>query len=55
MPPVTLFLIVANLVVFLLQLSVPGIEVPFALWPLAASRASVASYPWRVTGFDSTS
>jgi membrane associated rhomboid family serine protease len=40
MPPVTLFLVAANVVVFLLQLSVPGIEVPFALWPLAASRAS---------------
>jgi rhomboid family protein len=40
MPPVTLFLIAANAVIFLLQLSVPGIEVPFALWPLGAARAS---------------
>ncbi len=40
MPPVTLFLIGANALVFLLQMSVPGIEAPFALWPLAAARAS---------------
>jgi membrane associated rhomboid family serine protease len=40
MPPVTLFLIVANVLAFMLQLSVPGIETPFALWPLAAAQAS---------------
>jgi len=40
MPPVTLFLIGANALVFLLQLSAPGLEVPFALWPLGAARAS---------------
>jgi len=40
MPPVTMFLIAANAVIFLLQLSVPGIEAPFALWPLGAAHAS---------------
>jgi rhomboid family protein len=35
-----MFLIAANAVVFLLQLAVPGIEAPFALWPLGAASAS---------------
>jgi len=35
-----MFLIAANAVIFLLQLSVPGIEAPFALWPLGAAHAS---------------
>jgi membrane associated rhomboid family serine protease len=37
MPPVTLFLIGANALVYLLLLRMPGIENWFALWPLADS------------------
>jgi membrane associated rhomboid family serine protease len=37
MPPVTLALVFANVAVFLLQLAVPGIVVPFALWPLGSA------------------
>ncbi|HET9471078.1 MAG TPA: rhomboid family intramembrane serine protease, partial [Usitatibacter sp.] len=48
MPPVTLFLIAANAVVFLLQLAVPGIETPFALWPLGAARASGGQVSFQV-------
>ena len=40
MPPVTLALIVANVAVYLLQTAQPGLAIPFALWPLAASAAS---------------
>jgi len=40
MPPVTLFLIAANAIVFLLQNVAPGLDVPFALWPLSAAQAS---------------
>jgi membrane associated rhomboid family serine protease len=50
MPPITLALIVANVAVFLLQGIAPGIVVPFALWPLAASASGIgASFgPWQV-------
>ena len=50
MPPVTTALIVANVAVFLLQSVAPGIVVPFALWPLAASASGVgASFgPWQL-------
>jgi membrane associated rhomboid family serine protease len=50
MPPVTLALIVANVAVYLLQSVAPGIVVPFALWPLAASASGVgASFgPWQL-------
>ena len=37
MPPVTLALVFANVAVYLLQLAVPGIIVPFALWPLGTA------------------
>ena len=40
MPPVTTALIVANVAIFLLQSTVPGLEAAFALWPLGASRTS---------------
>lgn len=40
MPPVTLFLIAANGIVFLLQNAAPGLDAPFALWPLSAAQAS---------------
>jgi membrane associated rhomboid family serine protease len=50
MPPITTALIVANVAVFLLQSLAPGIVVPFALWPLAASASGVgASFgPWQL-------
>jgi membrane associated rhomboid family serine protease len=40
MPPVTLFLIAANVIVFLLQNAAPGLDTSFALWPLSAAQAS---------------
>ena len=50
MPPVTTALIVANVAVFLLQSVVPGIVVPLALWPLAASASGVGAAfgPWQL-------
>jgi membrane associated rhomboid family serine protease len=50
MPPVTTALIVANVAVYLLQMLVPGIVVPLALWPLSASASGVgASFaPWQL-------
>jgi membrane associated rhomboid family serine protease len=39
MPPITTALIVANIAIFLLQSLVPGLIVPFALWPLGSSSA----------------
>ena len=49
-----MFLIAANAVIFLLQLSVPGIEAPFALWPLGAAAASgghVSFQIWQVVTY----
>jgi membrane associated rhomboid family serine protease len=40
MPPVTTALIVANVAIYLLQTTLPGLALPFALWPLGASAAS---------------
>jgi membrane associated rhomboid family serine protease len=40
MPPITLALIVANVAIYLLQSLLPGLIVPFALWPLDAASAS---------------
>jgi membrane associated rhomboid family serine protease len=53
MPPVTTALIVANVAIYLLQGIVPGIIVPLALWPLAASASGVgASFgPWQVVTY----
>jgi membrane associated rhomboid family serine protease len=54
MPPVTLFLIGANVLVFLLQMSAPGLEGPLALWPLGASRASggqVSFHVWQLVTY----
>ena len=51
MAPVTLTLIAANVIVFLLQLAAPGIVVPFALWPLGSARfagANVSFEPWQL-------
>jgi membrane associated rhomboid family serine protease len=53
MPPVTLALIVANVAIFLIQLSAPGIVGPFALWPLAAgsSASGVGFAPWQLVTY----
>src|SRR5437588_8704336 len=53
MPPVTTALIVANVVVFLLQGVAPGIVVPLALWPLAASASGVGAGfgPWQLLSY----
>ena len=53
MPPVTAALIVANVAIFLLQQIAPQIEVPFALWPLAASsmNAGVSFAPWQLVTY----
>ena len=51
MPPVTLALVVANVAVFLLQLAVPGVVIPFALWPFGSSSmggVSVGFEPWQL-------
>jgi membrane associated rhomboid family serine protease len=51
MPPVTLALVVANVAVFLLQLAVPGVVIPFALWPFGSSRmggVNVGFEPWQL-------
>ena len=53
MPPVTTALIVANVAIFLLQTMIPGLIVPFALWPLGASQAmaGVGFYPWQLVTY----
>jgi membrane associated rhomboid family serine protease len=44
-PPITLALVTANVAVFLLQLALPGILVPLALWPLGSSPSF---QPWQL-------
>ena len=53
MPPVTTALIVANVAIFLLQSVLPGLVVPFALWPLGASQANPGLYfaPWQLVTY----
>ncbi len=53
MPPVTTALIVANVAMFLLQNLIPGLIVPFALWPLGASAMSsqVSFAPWQLVTY----
>ncbi len=53
MPPVTTALIVANVAIYLLQTILPGLVVPFALWPLGASQAAVGVgfYPWQLVTY----
>jgi membrane associated rhomboid family serine protease len=54
MPPVTLALIAANIAVYLLQVAVPGIEGPFALWPLGSARVGgtdVGFEPWQLVTY----
>ena len=53
MPPVTTALIVANVAIFLLQSLLPGLAVPFALWPLGASQIDprVGFAPWQLVTY----
>jgi membrane associated rhomboid family serine protease len=53
MPPVTTALIVANVAIFLLQGLLPGLIVPFALWPFAASSVDprVSFAPWQLLSY----
>lgn len=54
MPPVTTFLVAANVVVFLAQLAAPGLVGPFALWPLGAGAATggqVGFEPWQLVTY----
>jgi membrane associated rhomboid family serine protease len=53
MPPVTTALIVANVALFLLQSVLPGIIVPFALWPLATASAGAGPsfLPWQIVTY----
>ena len=54
MPAVTTFLVVANVVVYLAQMAVPGLALPFALWPLGAEAASggqVGFHPWQLVTY----
>jgi len=50
MPPVTLALVVANVAVYLLQSVLPGLVIPFGLWPLGASAVDprVGFMPWQL-------
>jgi len=53
MPPVTTALIVANVAVYLLQTLLPGLAVPFALWPLGAAQMDprVGFAPWQLVTY----
>ena len=54
MPPVTLALIVANVVGYLLQTTAPALLGPFALWPLdsaAATAGEVGFAPWQLVTY----
>lgn len=53
MPPITTALIVANVAVFLLQSVLPGLIIPFALWPLGAAQTGqgVAFLPWQLVTY----
>src|SRR5947209_7337727 len=50
MPPVTTALLGANVAAFLFQSLIPGLVLPFALWPLAASSVEpgVGFAPWQL-------
>ena len=53
MLPVTTALLGANIAAYLLQSLIPGLIVPFALWPFAASAAdpSVGFEPWQLVTY----
>jgi membrane associated rhomboid family serine protease len=48
MPPITTALIVANVAVYLLQMLMPALVMPFALWPLGAGRMSGGQVDFQV-------
>jgi len=51
MPPITLLLVLANGAVFLAQSVLPGLVIPFALWPVgsaAASHGEVGFHLWQL-------
>src|SRR5207244_12743947 len=53
MLPVTSALIAANVAIFLLQQVLPGLVIPFALWPWGASQADpqVGFAPWQLVTY----
>jgi len=53
MPPVTTALVVANVAIFLLQSLLPGLVIPFALWPLGSADVDprVGFAPWQVVTY----
>ena len=53
MLPVTSALIAANVAIFLLQMALPGLVIPFALWPWGASQADpqVGFAPWQLVTY----
>ncbi len=53
MPPVTTALNVANVAIYLLQSLLPGLVVPFALWPLGAAQIDprVGFAPWQLVTY----
>lgn len=53
MPPVTTALLVANVALFMLQSVLPGLIVPFALWPLATASAGAGPsfMPWQIVTY----
>src|SRR4029078_6010447 len=53
MPPVTTALLVASVALFMLQSVLPGIIVPFALWPLATASAGAGPsfMPWQIVTY----
>src|SRR5215470_15473459 len=53
MPPVTAWLIGANVAMFFLQMIAPGLLGPLALWPLATSQAGegVGFAPWQLVTY----
>jgi membrane associated rhomboid family serine protease len=51
MPPVTFGLIAANVAVFLLQMAMPGLVLPLALWPLGSSAMGAGFEPWQLVSY----
>jgi len=52
MPPVTTWLIGANIAVFVLQWMLPGLIGPFALWPLGGGMGpNVGFAPWQLVTY----
>jgi membrane associated rhomboid family serine protease len=53
-PPVTTFLVAANVAVFLAQMALPGLVGPFALWPVDAAAATggqVGFHVWQLVSY----